>query len=55
MEMDAHGPVALTDIDALDLYCDRVASAVDAYAFQFLDKLTRKAARSPIIWAAHCS
>ena len=28
MEMDAHGPVALTDMDALDFYCDRVASAV---------------------------
>ena len=28
MEMDAHGPVALTGMDALDLYCDRVASAV---------------------------
>ena len=28
MEMDAHGPVALADMDALDFYCDRVASAV---------------------------
>ena len=28
MEMDAHGPVALKTMDALDLYCDRVASAV---------------------------
>jgi len=28
MEMDAHGPVALTDMAALDFYCDRVASAV---------------------------
>lgn len=28
MEMDAHGPVALQTMDALDLYCDRVASAV---------------------------
>ena len=28
MEMDAHGPVALETMDVLDLYCDRVASAV---------------------------
>jgi len=28
MEMDAHGPVVLADMDALDFYCDRVASAV---------------------------
>ncbi len=28
MEMDAHGPVALSDMASLDLYCDRVASAV---------------------------
>ena len=28
MEMDAHGPVALETMSALDLYCDRVASAV---------------------------
>ena len=28
MEMDAHGPVALNDMEALNLYCDRVASAV---------------------------
>ena len=28
MEMDARGPVALKTMSALDLYCDRVASAV---------------------------
>ena len=28
MEMDAHGPVALNDMETLNLYCDRVASAV---------------------------
>ena len=28
MEMDAHGPVAIEDMAGLDLYCDRVASAV---------------------------
>ena len=28
MEMDAHGPVTLNDMETLNLYCDRVASAV---------------------------
>ncbi len=28
METDAHGPISLKDMAALDLYCDRVASAV---------------------------
>jgi len=28
MEMDAHGPVAISDMASLELYCDKVASAV---------------------------
>ena len=55
VEMDAEPTSGRPDWATLDLYCDRVASAVGRLSVRIFGIGARREMRSPSTWAARCS
>ena len=55
MQMDVADDIVAPSFATLDLYCDRVASAVGRLSVRIFGMDTSRASRWRIIWAARCN